>query len=135
MEGPALSGPVYSTQLSDFNMHGSYCNTGEGLQYRYQLQKDHGTSHGHWQQLRPGHHHGPGGSTSHPEQYGPNNSMTFVHQMDSGGCSDCRASVWPSVVTETMGINTDCDCGGATDPHQPVPNHLCFLSSTYLHST
>lgn len=60
-----------SAWLSDFNMSGSYDpygNTGHEYHHRTQLQ----------QENRSRTHHGPSGSTSHPDQYDPSKSKALA---------------------------------------------------------
>lgn len=61
----AESSPRVSTCVSPMT---PCANASPGHHHRPQLQQDHKPRHGLWQQLRPGCHHGPSGSTGHPNQ-------------------------------------------------------------------
>lgn len=75
--GPAIPGPVriwpaqhdpwVSIHMTPMTLCG---NMSHGHHYRPQLQWEHGPRHDPWRQLRSRIHHGPGGSTGYPGQYG-----------------------------------------------------------------
>lgn len=63
---------------------------------------------------------GPGGSTGHPDHYGSEDSMVLGHQHGLRRLSRPWASAGPSVVTETMDINSDIGSCRAVDRDMPL---------------
>ncbi|KAL6036658.1 hypothetical protein STEG23_005376 [Scotinomys teguina] len=58
-----------------------------------------------------------GGSTGHPNLYGPGSGMTLRHQQALRCQPRPLASAWPLVVTGTTVINSDSSFEGAMDPN------------------
>lgn len=70
-----------------------------------------------------GYHHGPGGGTDHPDQYGPGGSKTLGHQYGLRWLSRPWASARPPVATGAMDINPDPDYYWATIPDMAHGNN------------
>lgn len=72
---------------------------------------------------------GPGGSTGLPDHYGSEDSMALGHQHGLRQLIRPWGSAGPSVVTETMDINSDIGSCRAMDPDIPLAEvQACMLS-------
>lgn len=77
---------------------------------------------------------GPGGSTGHSDHYGSEGSMALGRQHYLRRLTRPWASAGPSVVTETMDINSDIGSCRAVDPDMllaAVPAWMCPPTSAY----
>lgn len=114
--GPVILGPVRvgtsSAQPSNFNMCGSYVHSHPMVTLTIPINSDrqpqqyHKLRYGPQQQLRLGHRHGSGGSTCHPDQYGPGSSMALRLQRGLRWLSRSQVSGQPWAVTGAYSTQT-----------------------------
>lgn len=96
----------------------------------------------------------PCGSTDYSDRRDPGGGMGLGHQDDHRWQPRSWASLWSSMVTWDVDVNTDSGCSRTTGPdmvlgshpglditlapkapHQPAPYHLCFSGSASSDST